>query len=260
MIPRENALKTTLESGGIALGAAAISSDPRIVELLGDTGADFVWVDLEHGGDNPWDAAALEQLGRAAQVGGTELMVRLPGPDPFRIRKVLDTGVRSLIIPRIETADELEGAVEATRFLRDDEPGDRGLAPARANAWGGTFDGFVDREDDQVLLGAMIENETAVANLDDILSVSGLGFVFIGPGDLSVSVGRPMELNSPEVTEAIDTVEELCRAHKVPLAGIVVEGQDASTLLDRGYQLLTLGSDLPVLREAFEARFAAVDR
>lgn len=259
MIPGENTLRATIEADGVALGAAAISGDPRLVELLGDAGADFVWVDLEHGGDSPWDASLLEHLGRAAQAGDAELMVRLPGPDPFRIRKVLDTGVRSLIIPRIETADEVEAAVEATRFIRDEAPGDRGLAPARANAWGGTFDGYVEREDHQVLLGTMIENGTAVANLDEILSVAGLGFAFIGPGDLSVSVGRPMELTSSAVTEAIETVEERCRAHGVPLAGIVVEGQDAPSLLDRGYQLLTLGSDLSVLRESFEARFAGVD-
>lgn len=260
MIPRENALKRTLESDDLALGAAAISGQPRVVELLGDAGADFVWVDLEHGGDSPWAAELIEHLGRAAQAGRTELMVRLPGPDPALIRKVLDAGVRSLIIPRIESADAVERAVEASRFVRDGDPGDRGLAPARANAWGGAFEGFVDREDDQVLLGVMIENETAVSNLDEILSVSGLGFVFVGPGDLSVSVGRPMEMASPEVGNAIETVESQARDAGVPLAGIVVEGQDASSLIDRGYQLLTLGSDLMVLREAFEARFAAVDR
>lgn len=260
MIPQENALKSTIESDGLALGAAAISGDPRTVELLGDTGADFVWVDLEHGGDSPWEASLLEHLGRAAQAGRTELMVRLPGPDPALIRKVLDTGVRSLIIPRIESADEVERSVEASRYIREGEPGDRGLAPGRANAWGGTFEGYVEREDDQVLLGVMIENETAVANLDEILSVSGLGFLFVGPGDLSVSVGRPMEMASPEVGEAIETVESQAQDSGVPLAGIVVEGQDASSLIDRGYQMVTLGSDLIVLREAFEARFVAVDR
>lgn len=259
MIRQRNGLKATLESGDVAYGAACVSGEPRLVELLGDAGADFVWVDLEHGGGSPVDTPLVEHLGRAAQAADTELMVRLPGPDPFVVRKVLDAGVRSILLPRVETADEVERALEACRFTHDGDPGERGLAPGRANAWGRDFDGFADREDDQICCGVMIENEVAVSNLEEILSPPGLGFAFIGPGDLSVSMGRPLAMDHPEVREQIVDIEATCRNEDVPLAGIVVEGQDASTLTERGYQLITVGSDVMVLREAFEARFAAVD-
>ena len=253
-----NGLRATLESGDVAYGAACVSGEPCLVELLGKAGADFVWVDLEHGGGSPLDTPLVEHLGRAAEAGGTELMVRLPGPDPFAVRKAIDAGVRSLLLPRVETADEVERALEACRFTHDGEPGERGVAPTRANAWGRDFDGYPDRADGEVLCGVMIENATAVENLDAILSLPGLGFAFVGPGDLSVSLGHPLEMDHPDVREAIEEVEAAGAAHDIPLAGIVVEGQDASELADRGYQLITVGSDVMVLREAFEARFAAV--
>src|SRR6056297_399993 len=109
----ENGLRRALEAGETVFGAAAATYSPTVVEILGDVGLDYVWIDLEHGGPSPYDSTALAELTRAAEAGGIELLVRLPKPEPALVRKVLDAGVRTVLLPRIETAEQLRPAVEA---------------------------------------------------------------------------------------------------------------------------------------------------
>lgn len=234
-------LRRTLEAGDVALGALENAYDPDLVELYGEFGLDFVWLDLEHGGPSPRNADRMNEFLRAAEAGGTELLVRIPTPEPDLVRKALDAGVRNLFVSRVETADDVRRAVRAARFSYDGEPGKRGLASPRASRWG-LADDYAAREDEETLVGATIENPTAVENLEDILAVPELGFVFVGPLDLSVSLAHPGELDHPDVQEAEETIRAASIDAGVPVGGLGFGMEDVNEKADAGYQILNLGS------------------
>ncbi len=258
---RENAFREKLANDEPVFGAAAGTFSPTMVETFGAVGVDFVWLDFEHAGGTPEDSAVFETLSRAAEVSDTELLVRLPTGEPPLIRKVLDAGVRNLLVPRVETAEEVREAVEATRFSYDGSPGSRGIGAARTSRWGVDLDeGYADEEDGAVCVGVMIENRTAVENIEEILSVPDLGFVFIGPADLSVSFDRPMETDSPELREAIETVEDAARDTDVDLGSIRETVADAENAIEDGYRVIRIGSDLGAARTVLGERLEALRR
>lgn len=246
--PRTNGLRRTLDADGVVLGVLDNTYSPALVEFYGELGLDFVWLDLEHAGPSPWNADRLEEFLRAADLTETELLVRLPTPAPGLVRKAVDTGVRNLFISRVETPEEVRRAVQAARFQYGDEPGERGLANPRASRWGLAND-YIETEDEEILVGVTIENETAIEHIDEILSVPELGFVFIGPLDLSVAFGHPGELDHPAVQEAVETVRTASIDAGVPVGGLGFGMDDVNEKTDKGYQILNLGSTTGALQE-----------
>jgi 2-dehydro-3-deoxyglucarate aldolase len=252
--PRSNALRESLDGDDVALGVLESAYSPALVECYGELGVDFVWIDLEHAGPSPWDGERLEHLLRAADVGGTELLVRLPEPDPGLIRKALDAGVRNLFVSRIETAEETRRAVEAARFRYDGGPGKRGFANPRASRWG-LADDYVETEDEEIIVGVTIENETAVENLESILDVPELGFVFAGPLDLAVELGHPGEPTHEAVEERIETILETTLETDVALGGLGFGMDDVNEKAEAGYDMLNLGSTTGALQATVQSWF-----
>ncbi|WP_435335840.1 HpcH/HpaI aldolase family protein [Haloarchaeobius sp. TZWWS8] len=242
-----NDLAATLESGDVALGLLDNTYSPTLVEFYGELGVDFVWIDLEHGGPDPWDANRMENLLRAAERTDVDLLVRLPDTEPTLVRKALDLGVRNVFLPRVETATEVREAVKSARFHYDGSPGDRGLGSPRASRWG-LDDEYIDSEDRETLVGVTIETEASVENLDEILSVPELGFVFIGPLDLSVSLGHPGEIEHPAVQDAVETVRSSAVEAGVPVGGLGFGMDDVNEKAENGYQMLNLGSTTGALK------------
>ena len=101
IVDQSNSFRETIEDGGVVFGARVSTFSPTVIEIYGELGIDFVWLDFEHMGPSPYDSTVFEDLTRAADVGGTELFVRLPSGDPALIRKTLDAGVRNLFIPTV---------------------------------------------------------------------------------------------------------------------------------------------------------------
>ena len=256
----ENGLRQALETGETVFGAACATFSPTVIETLGAVGLDFVWLDFEHGGPSPYDSSVFEELTRAAETGGIELLVRIPKPEPPLVRKVLDAGVRTILIPRIETADQLRPAVEAAHFAYDGGVGDRGVGVGRTSEWAGYVDSHIGGEDDQVLVGTMIENTRAVENIEEICAVPQLGFAFIGPADLSMSMsdGEPLDKHPEQLQAAIDRTREACLEAGVPVGRIHNDPADARQAVDDGVQLLRLGGDTGAIRSVLGDRLAAV--
>ncbi|TYL38444.1 aldolase [Natronococcus pandeyae] len=256
--PRTNALRRMLETDDVALGVLESTYSPPLVELYGDLGLDFVWIDLEHAGPSPWDGDRIEDLLRAADVTDTELLVRLPEPDPGMVRKALDAGVRNLFVSRIETAEEVRRAVEAARFRYDGGPETRGFANARASRWG-TAEEYVETEDEEIVVGVTIENETAVDTLEEILEVPELGFVFAGPLDLAVALGHPGEPTHEDVQAEIETIREAALEADVPLGGLGFGMDDVNEKADAGYRILNLGTTTGAVQSAVDSWFDDYD-
>jgi 2-dehydro-3-deoxyglucarate aldolase len=172
------------------------------------------------------------------------------------IGKVLDTGVRTVLVPRVETAAEVRRAVRACRFSYDGGVGERGVAHARASGWGADVD--PDREDGTVLVGTMLETRAAVENVEEILSVPELGFAYFGPGDLARTFGRPGEVDHPEVQDALETAREACLEAGVP-AGISATDLDgAERAVEDGHRLVRVGDELSAVRQLLGDRLDAL--
>ena len=255
---QRNRFRETIAGSGVVMGARSATFSPTVVELFGDLGLDFVWLDFEHTGPSPWDSTVFEELTRAAEVGDTELLVRLPSGDPALVRKVLDAGVRNLLAPRVDDAAEVREAVEATQFVYDGGPGQRGLASGRSKPWSGADD-YVGVEDDAVCLGVMIEKATALEALDDILAVPELGFVFVGPGDLSVQLGHPGEKSHPDVREAVEEIQAAALDAGVPLGRISHDPAGAVDLIEGGCQVVRVGGELEAAQKTIGERLRRID-
>ena len=247
-----------LRAGDTLLGARTVTMTPTMVEVYGRLGYDFVWLDFEHCGGSPYDSDLLEQYTRAADVADVDLLVRLPSGDPHLVRKVLDTGVRTLLIPQVETASDVRTALEAASFTYDGGPGTRGGGIGRANAWTADIPADLREVDDRITVGCMIETRTAVENVDEILSVPELGFAFVGPSDLSISHGQPYDKSHPEVRDAVETAERACLDADVPLGGVTDSTDDARDKLDAGYRLLRVGDEVSAARSVLGDRLDAL--
>ena len=257
----ENGLRRAVEADETVFGAACATFSPTVIETLGRIGLDFVWLDFEHSGPSPYDSTVFEELTRAAETADIELLVRLPKPEPPLVRKVLDAGVRTILIPRIETAEQLRPAVEAAYFSYDGDVGDRGVGVGRSGEWAGYVDSFIGNEDDEVLVGTMIENQRAVDNVEEILDIPQLGFAFVGAADLSMSLsgGDPLADNQDAVDDAIDRAREAALAADVPLGRIKNSVTEAREAAEAGYQIIRIGGDLSAVRTTLGDRLDALD-
>jgi 2-dehydro-3-deoxyglucarate aldolase len=258
-----NNLKVGLERGKVLFGVAAETANPILIEVFGDIGLDWIWIDFEHKNPSPYDNIFLEGLGRAAECADIELMVRIPRGDPPLVRKVLDAGIRNIVLPRVKSAEEVKTAIEAGRFSYDGAPGHRGAGYSRSSGYGAAYDfggeiDYHDVEDENILIGVLIENRDAVDNLDGILSVPEVGFVIPAPGDFSVSIGQPFDIYHPEVQEMNESIMEQGANHDVPVVAInelhFRNSEEAKEMIDSGAQLVLLGQDLDALRDHFEGK------
>lgn len=270
-----NELKRTLENGDVAVGAGTINNDPVEIEILGGMGIDFIWVDFEHVGRSPYDADHLSHLARAADVADTELLCRVPTGDPPLVRKILDTGIRNITVPRIQTADDVRKVARTAMFkyVEDQDPdhgsarevtpddrGTRGASAARVTEHGG-LEGFVsDINDQNVMIGAVIEDYEAVNNIDEIFQVPGVGYTVFGPYCMSISIGEPGQFNHPKIEEAKERFVEAAAEHDIPIlqsvSGLQLEDVDydelapAKEAIERGppFQMFQVQSGTPLIR------------
>jgi 4-hydroxy-2-oxoheptanedioate aldolase len=184
---RINKLKQTLESGGVALGAALGFNSPDTVELLGVMGIDYVVFDMEHEVFN--ELSLLHSL-RTAEAAGVTTICRLPN-DPDLILRVLDAGAQGIHVPRVNTTDDVEDIVAAARFY---PVGDRSFfAVARSGDYGigVTEEEYAEFSNHETLITVQIEEKDAVDNIAELLASPGIDIMQVGPKDLWQSMGMP---------------------------------------------------------------------
>lgn len=250
----QNHIRDRMESGEAVFGAGTVTLSPVMIEVFAELGYDYVWLDHEHIGAAASHAPNFETVRRTADAVDIEPVVRIESGEGPVIRKLLDTGIRTFVVPRVETADDVRRAVRAARFEFDGAPGERGVGTALVNNWGDRPSDYTEREDETVYPGIMIENATALENIDEIFSVPHLGFARIGPSDLSVSMGHPLEQDHPEVREAIETILAAGEDHDVPvgLSAGYVGGVEAA--VEMGSVMVTLGSEVGAARQVLSER------
>lgn len=182
------------------LGTFCGIANASAVELTGTCGFDFLCIDAEH---SPIDRGTAEQLIRAADVSGVPAIVRVPGLNAEAIASVLDSGAKGVLVPRVGTAEQAIAAVKATRYP---PYGERGVGPGRAAAYGSGISECLSKANDELLLAIQIETAEGLQNIEAIAAVDGIDVIFIGPGDLSVSLNAMGPEHAERLNQAITTI------------------------------------------------------
>jgi len=196
----KNHAKEKILNGGTAYGVICNFYLPPIVELVGRLGFDFVLIDAEHG---PAGVESCEHMVRAAETVGVASYIRVAMNIRQNILRYLDIGALGVQLPMINTRAEAEAVVEAVKYPPQ---GRRGLASVRAADYGLTMslEEYALKANQETLVAIQVETLQAVSNLDELLSVGGIDVFFIGPNDLSTSMGYAGQVNHPEVQAMID--------------------------------------------------------
>jgi 4-hydroxy-2-oxoheptanedioate aldolase len=199
---KPNRMKEKIARGEPALGCSVMFPSPQIVEMLGFAGFDWVLIDCEHGSIGPAD---VELMAMAADAAGITPIGRPRSNMAADIMGLMDRGVMGVQVPHINTAEDARAAVAAVKF----GPGAaRGLAAGtRPDSWGlgARMPDFAAAANAQSLVCVQLEHAEALANVDEILKVDGIDVFFIGPSDLSQSMGFPGNPKAPPVAKAIET-------------------------------------------------------
>ena len=245
-------LRKRLESGKVHFGIFLNSGSEVVTEIAARAGFDALLLDYEH---SPGDVANAVACMNAARGSGTECWIRVPGNDIVYAKKFLDAGADGIMCPMIHDANEARSFVSYCQYPPH---GVRGLAPAatRHSSYGFWRDEYLRRVRDDLAVLVQIETKEAVDNCEEIATVDGLNIMFIGPMDLSASLGHFGEFKHPVVTEAIAHIEAVAKKHKKPLATLYMPGQDLQGMIDRGYSLIFGGGDIAVIRTGMQGMVA----
>lgn len=246
--PAERSLRSAIADGPV-VGTFQLLASAAVTEVLAVSGADVIVADAEHAA---FDVPILEQFVRAGDVRGASVLIRVPGIGPD-LSRALDTGAAGVVVPRVESAAEVEAIVRATRFPPS---GARGLGAGRATLYGLDLVSHRDTANDDLLVVAMVETRAGLDALDEIVAVDGIDVILIGPADLASSLGAA--IGSTEHTDAVSRILETALAAGRHV-GIHCSGaEQAASYRDRGVRLLLIGTDVSFLSGAASADFRAL--
>lgn len=235
----ENSLKQIWANGGTAVGAWNGLPDTVAAELLGRVGFDYICIDTQHGLS---DHATMLRIIQTLESSNATTIVRVPWNEPGVIGRTLDAGAQGIIIPMVNSRDEAQAAVAACRYAPD---GARSWGPTRI---AGRYDSYTpESANAMVACIPMIETAKAVDEINEILSVPGIDAIYVGPADLSITLGQPPAAdNNGDFAEAIDRILEACADHGV-IPGIHANPALYAKRAEQGFRMITVCNDSTAL-------------
>ena len=240
---RENPVKRTLKNGGNVIGTWTKITDPAAIEVLALCGFDFFILDREHVSFNN---ETMVNLLRAAELSGIVPVVRVRENRAIDILQALDAGALGIQVPQVDTRADAEAVIRAVKYA---PLGERGYALSHRAGGYGTLPAseYIARSNDETLVVCYCESKAAVDNLAEITALEQLDVVFIGPFDLSQSLGVIGQLDHPLLTDSIDRVIEQTRAAGKACGIISSDADEAAMWFARGVQYVTIASDLGLM-------------
>jgi len=231
-------LKQRLRDGETLAGCFLNLGSALTAEIMGRAGFDFAVIDLEHGSGNETDV--LPQL-QAMAATDTGVIVRVESHERQRAHRVLDLGAEGIMFPRVDSAADATRAVAGLSFP---PAGVRGVAAAnRACGFGVSFGEYVAAAPSTLLGVVQIESETALTAVDEIARVDGVDVLFVGPMDLTASLGILGQFDHPRYDEALETVSAAARRHGTALGVLMAKPEDFDRYHDLGFRFIACGSD-----------------
>lgn len=245
--------RTRLLNGETVVGTFQLLDSAMVSEMIGVAGMDFVVYDQEHG---PLGAETTLKLAAAAQNRGVAPIVRVRSNEEAEIQRALDIGSAGVQVPQVETEADARAAVDAARF---DPLGSRGLSQyVRAGDYWGS-DTYTEDQNEDVVLVVQVEGERGVENIEDILAVDGIDAVFLGPYDLSQSLGIPGQVTHERVEALMEDVCERAAEAGVAVGAFADTPEIANRWIDAGVQYVTLGVEAGLFTEHLSSLAADVD-
>jgi len=243
-----NRLKAILEMGKVALGAWMTTGSVKVAWTLANSGIDWILFDLEHG---PCSIETVDKVIHYLRGCPAVPLIRVVWNDVNAIKRALDTGAWGVVIPWVSTKEEAERAV---KFCKYPPEGIRGAAPARpAEVWGITPNEYLLTANKEIMVIIQIEREEAVENIEEILSVKGIDATFIGPTDLSNSMGYVGNPFHPKVVEAMDRILKVSKEKGVtPGIAYGLSDSHIKELIEKGFRFIGIGSELSLLKRGCE--------
>ena len=233
-----NKVKWLLKERKKTMGAWLQAASPITAEIFGKAGFDFAMIDMEHG---PGDIMTLISQLQALQKYDVAPFARAPWNDPVTIKRMLDAGLYGILIPYVSTKEEAEAAVRACKYPLE---GIRGIAPSpRAGGYGMNGNLYLANANEQLVVMTAVETPEAVEHIEQIVRVSGLDGIFIGPMDLATSMGHFCNPKHPEVQEAICKIEAAVKETDKFLGTVAGDFEAAKDLYERGYSYVVVRSD-----------------
>ena len=233
-----NKLKKIFAAGKAALGSFAVCHSPDLIEILALSGYDFVVIDNEHG---PMGHESSQHLIRAAELRGMSPVVRIPNTMESTILHTLDIGAHGIQVPQVNDAETAAAIVRRSKYS---PAGTRGVAFPRSADYGlMDMRMYFEYENDETMIIAHCENTKGLENLDAICQVPGIDVVFLGPYDMSQSMGITGQVSHQRIQEAAAKVVETAKKYG-KIAGIFVgSGAAAKERAAQGFQYITIGTD-----------------
>ena len=240
----KNTFKAAINRGDVQLGIWTNIRDAIVMEMIGDTGYDFVTIDCEHA---PNELAEVVSSLQALRPTAAHATVRIPGLDPVVVKRVLDAGVQTIFIPYIQTVEEAKLAAASVAYPPN---GIRGVAGGTRATGFGAYGDYLAKARDEICLIVQIETQQGLDNLEAIAAVDGIDAIFIGPADLSASLGYPGQMTSEPMKAAIrDAIERVTAAGKP--AGFLARSKELLDIAnDAGAKFIVPEIDMVLLRQA----------
>lgn len=240
---------------GVTLGIGLTTPSPELAQICGNSGFDFVMIDMEHG---PIDFTTAYRMVTALAGTSAAAWIRVPSNDAALIKRALDTGTTDIVVPMVTTREEAELAVASTKYPPE---GIRGWGPFRAHyQWHTTMFEYSRRANDEVRVRVLIEHPRAIENLDAILDVKGLGGAIAAPFDLAVNMGHLDGPNHPDVQQALAEASAKIAAHGFPLMRFAMTPEQGRQAIADGVTLLMLGFDTMFVPAAVQLYLGGLNR
>ena len=233
-----NKFKRAITEGRMQLGAWLVSGAPSTAEALGCAGFDFLVVDMEH---TPVDTPEMIEILRTIAGTPAQAMVRLVWNDPVWLKRVLDGGAQTVLLPFVQTAEEAQRAVAATRYPPD---GIRGVAGNHRASRFGTVPDYLKNAASELCVMVQIETVKGFDNLAAIAAVPGVDSIFIGPSDLAASMGLLGDVGNPAVQEKLKSAAKQLRRLRKPCGILGMNPEMTAQFIGYGYDWVAIGSDM----------------
>jgi len=239
-----NPLKERLKEGGPLHGLWLSMGSETAAEALAHAGFDWLLIDMEHAPNDSADTVAQLRAIAAAHLP-TEPVVRLPGSEPWVVKRVLDAGARTVMFPNIGSAAEAAHAVSLTQFPGAAAPGgQRGVAGVvRAAAWGMRRD-YVHGANEQIAVIVQIESVSGLAEVEAIAATPGVDCLFAGPADLAASLGHLGDSKHPDVQAALQRIATAAREASVASGIFAMDAAQARQYQEMGFRFIALAADV----------------
>ncbi len=244
----KNRFKAAIKEGTPQIGLWCCGAEPSFAEMLANCGYDWMMFDTEH---SPMDPLVVQPMLQAVAPYDVSALVRPTGLDPFQIKKFLDAGAQSIMVPYIQTVEEAELAVASVTYP---PKGIRGVAGVtRASRYGAVAD-YAKKARDEICLILQIETKAAMDRIEDIAKVPGVDALFVGPADMAASLGYPGQNTHPEVRAACADAIRRIRAAGLPAGFLSPDDSLLEEMVEAGSVFTAVDLDLTILKRGAQAR------